>query len=142
MFQYEKDTNKVGTASDYGKQLMIGIPTHKNITRSNNFDEKNLLQDECLKLTRSCTRLNVTMEQPLATICRYLRSSISNKNNTKNYGQVDGDGDYLLVLKMSEVYFNAPNMKVFDVVLNGDLTVSSDLDIFEKVRLRKDGKHT
>ena len=23
-FQYEKDTNKVGTASDYGKQLMIG----------------------------------------------------------------------------------------------------------------------
>ena len=48
--------------------------------------------------------------------------------------KVDGDGDYLLVLKMSEVYFNAPNMKVFDVVLNGDLTVSSDLDIFEKVR--------
>ena len=48
---------------------------------------------------------------------------------------MDGDGDYLLVLKMSEVYFNAPNMKVFDVVLNGDLTVSSDLDIFEKVRL-------
>ena len=47
---------------------------------------------------------------------------------------MDGDGDYLLVLKMSEVYFNAPNMKVFDVVLNGDLTVSSDLDIFEKVR--------
>ena len=46
---------------------------------------------------------------------------------------MDGDGDYLLVLKMSEVYFNAPNMKVFDVVLNGDLTVSSDLDIFEKV---------
>ena len=24
MFQYEKDTSKVGTASDYGKQLMIG----------------------------------------------------------------------------------------------------------------------
>ena len=47
---------------------------------------------------------------------------------------MDGDGDYLLVLKMSEVYFNAPNMKVFDVVLTGDLTVSSDLDIFEKVR--------
>jgi hypothetical protein len=48
---------------------------------------------------------------------------------------VDGDGDYLLVLKMSEVYFNAPNMKVFDVVLNGDLTISSDLDIFEKVNI-------
>ena len=63
-----------------------------------------------------------------------VRASISNNDNTKNNGQVDGDGDYLLVLKMSEVYFNAPNMKVFDVVLNGDLTVSSDLDIFEKVR--------
>merc|ERR1719225_1692731 len=46
---------------------------------------------------------------------------------------VHGDGDYLLILKFSEVYFNAPNMKVFDVVLNGDLTVTSDLDIFEKV---------
>ena len=28
----------------------------------------------------------------------------------------------MLVLKMSEVYFNAPNMKVFDVVLNGEMT--------------------
>ena len=37
------------------------------------------------------------------------------------------------MLKMSEVYFNAPNMKVFDVVLNGDLTVVSDLDIYDKV---------
>lgn len=46
---------------------------------------------------------------------------------------LDGDGEYLLVLKLSEVYFNAPNMKVFDVVLNGDLTVASDLDIYEKV---------
>ena len=57
---------------------------------------------------------------------------------------MDGDGDYLLVLKMSEVYFNAPNMKVFDVVLNGDLTVSSDLDIFEKVNwseMMEDNNH-
>ncbi len=37
------------------------------------------------------------------------------------------------MLKFSEVYFNAPNMKVFDVVLNGDLTVASDLDIYERV---------
>ena len=58
---------------------------------------------------------------------------ISGNNCESTRSQVDGDGDYLLVLKMSEVYFNAPNMKVFDVVLNGDLTVSSDLDIFEKV---------
>lgn len=56
--------------------------------------------------------------------------------HTQTFGYdmpVQGDGDYLLVLKLSEVYFNAPNMKVFDVVLNGDLTVSSDLDIYEKV---------
>ncbi|XP_022114395.1 malectin-A [Pieris rapae] len=43
------------------------------------------------------------------------------------------DGDYVLVLKFSEVYFNAPNMKVFDVVLNGDHTIVADLDIFDKV---------
>jgi len=27
---------------------------------------------------------------------------------------ISGDGDYLLVLKLSEVYFNAPNMKVIN----------------------------
>lgn len=43
------------------------------------------------------------------------------------------DGDYVLVLKFCEVYFNAPDQKVFDVVLNGDHTIISDLDIFEKV---------
>lgn len=32
---------------------------------------------------------------------------------------IEGDGDYLLILKFCEVYFNSPNMKVFDVVLNG-----------------------
>ncbi|KAB0794333.1 hypothetical protein PPYR_11172 [Photinus pyralis] len=43
------------------------------------------------------------------------------------------DGEYVLTLKFSEVYFNAPDQKVFDVVLNGDHTIVSDLDIFEKV---------
>lgn len=43
------------------------------------------------------------------------------------------DGEYVLVLKFCEVYFNAPNMKVFDVVLNGDHTIVADLDIFDKV---------
>jgi len=43
------------------------------------------------------------------------------------------DGDYVLVLKFSEVYFNAPSMKVFDVTLNGVHTIVSYLDIFEKV---------
>ncbi|GJQ83350.1 hypothetical protein Trydic_g18135 [Trypoxylus dichotomus] len=43
------------------------------------------------------------------------------------------DGEYVLVLKFCEVYFNAPDQKVFDVVLNGDHTIVSDLDIFDKV---------
>lgn len=94
--KYEKDTHsKVGTPSDYGKQLMIGrIPQ----------------QDQILYQTE-----------------RYHTATFGYDMN------VDGDGDYTLVLKMSEVYFNAPNMKVFDVVLNGDLTIISDLDIYEKV---------
>lgn len=46
---------------------------------------------------------------------------------------IHADGEYVLVLKFSEVYFNAPDQKVFDVVLNGDHTIVSDLDIFEKV---------
>ncbi|CAO1355056.1 unnamed protein product [Diamesa hyperborea] len=41
-----------------------------------------------------------------------------------------GDGDYVLTLKFCEVYFNAPNLKVFDIVLNGDHTIVSDLDIY------------
>merc|ERR1719447_2217107 len=93
--KYEKDTNKVGTASDYGKQLMIGRVSQ---------------QDQILYQTERYHTATFGYDMP-----------------------VQGDGDYLLILKFSEVYFNAPNMKVFDVVLNGDLTVTSDLDIFEKV---------
>jgi hypothetical protein len=44
-----------------------------------------------------------------------------------------GDGDYVLILKFSEVYFNSPNAKVFDVVLNADHKIISDLDIFANV---------
>ncbi len=43
-----------------------------------------------------------------------------------------GDGDYVLWLKFSEVWFNAPNLKVFDVALN-DVVVIKDLDIFGRV---------
>nr|XP_022912662.1 malectin-B [Onthophagus taurus] len=43
------------------------------------------------------------------------------------------DGEYVLVLKFCEVYFNGPDQKVFDVVLNGDHVIISDLDIFDKV---------
>lgn len=54
--------------------------------------------------------------------------------NTFGYDiPLNADGDYVLVLKFCEVYFNAPDQKVFDVVLNGDHTIVSDLDIFDKV---------
>ncbi|XP_063972336.1 malectin-A [Diachasmimorpha longicaudata] len=86
---------KVGTASDYGKQLIIG-------------------------------RVN-TVDQILYQTERYHHS-------TFGYDiPISEDGDYVLILKFCEVYFNSPNMKVFDVVLNGDHTVVTDLDIFEKV---------
>ncbi|XP_012536324.1 malectin-A [Monomorium pharaonis] len=86
---------KVGTASDYGKQLIIG--------RVNNVDQI-LYQTE-----------------------RY-------HHNTFGYDiPISQDGNYVMILKFCEVYFNSPNMKVFDVVLNGDHTVVTDLDIFERV---------
>lgn len=95
--RYERDPlmGKVGTASDFGKQLLIGrVPQNDQI----------LYQTE-----------------------RYHHS-------TFGYDiPINEDGDYVLVLKFSEVYFNAPNMKVFDVVLNGDHTIIADLDIFDHV---------
>lgn len=54
--------------------------------------------------------------------------------NTFGYDiPVSADGDYVLILKFCEVYFNAPDQKVFDIVLNGDHTIISDLDIYDKV---------
>ncbi|XP_071532094.1 malectin-A [Panulirus ornatus] len=95
--RYEKDplTGKVGTASDFGKQLVIGrVPPGDQV----------LYQTE-----------------------RYHHSTFGYDIPLK------GDGDYVLVLKFSEVYFNAPDQKVFDVVMNGDLTVVPALDIFGRV---------
>lgn len=46
---------------------------------------------------------------------------------------IAGDGNYALVLKFSEVYFNNIDMKVFDVVLNSAHTIVSKLDIFKHV---------
>jgi hypothetical protein len=43
------------------------------------------------------------------------------------------DGDYVLVIKFCEVWFTEPNQKVFDVVLNGEHTIVSELDIFSQV---------
>ncbi|XP_017780478.1 PREDICTED: malectin-A [Nicrophorus vespilloides] len=54
--------------------------------------------------------------------------------NTFGYDiPLNSDGEYVLVLKFSEVYFSAPDQKVFDVVLNGDHTIVTDLDIYERV---------
>ncbi|XP_043239682.1 malectin-like [Amphibalanus amphitrite] len=96
-FTYKRDPlmGKIGTASDYGKQL--------DIQRA------------------------PLLDKPLYQTERYHHS-------TFGYDiPVVEDGDYVLILKFSEVYFDAPNMKVFDVVLNGDHTVVQDLDIYQRV---------
>ncbi|XP_015510139.1 malectin-A [Neodiprion pinetum] len=95
--RYMKDPlmGKIGTASDYGKQLIIG-------------------------------RVN-SVDQILYQTERYHHSTFGYDIPIKE------DGDYVMVLRFCEVYFNSPNMKVFDVVLNGDHTIVTDLDIFEKV---------
>ncbi|XP_017032131.1 malectin [Drosophila kikkawai] len=45
----------------------------------------------------------------------------------------DGDGDYALIMKFCEVYFDAPQKKVFDVLLNRKHTVVRQLDIYDQV---------
>jgi hypothetical protein len=72
--RYARDASRVGTPSDYGKQLIIGrVPA----------------QDQIIYQTE---RYHI---------------------NTFGYDiPVEEDGWYLLVLKFSEVYFSAPNMKV------------------------------
>jgi hypothetical protein len=46
---------------------------------------------------------------------------------------ISSEGDYFMVLKFAEVYFQRPNEKVFDVVINNHHAVIKDLDIFSKV---------
>lgn len=56
--------------------------------------------------------------------------------HTSNFGYdlpVETDGDYILQLKFCEVYFNEERKKVFDVVLNSEHTILTDLDIFATV---------
>lgn len=86
---------KIGTASDFGKQLKI---------------ERVPEWDESLYQTERYHSATFGYDIPIA-----------------------GDGDYALVLKFSEVYFSAPGMKVFDVVLNGEHPVVESLDIFQNV---------
>ncbi|XP_058820375.1 malectin-A [Topomyia yanbarensis] len=96
--KYARDPlmGKIGTESDYGKQLLM-------INRVKPSDEL-LYQTE-----------------------RY-------HHDTFGYDlPIAGDGEYVLILKFCEVYFNAPNMKVFDVLLNNRHMVVTDLDIFSLV---------
>lgn len=87
--------NRVGTASEFGKQLVISrVPEW----------------DAYLYQTERYHSSSFHYDIPIA-----------------------GDGEYALVLKFCEVYFNAPNMKIFDVVLNNEHTVVNKLDIFREV---------
>ncbi|KAG8183605.1 hypothetical protein JTE90_025156 [Oedothorax gibbosus] len=94
---YRRDPlhGRIGTASDYGKQLIIS-----RVSRS----------DQVLYQTERYHHATFGYEIP-----------------------VNRDGDYVLVLKFCEVYFQSPGMKVFDVTLNAVHSVVSDLDIFAKV---------
>ncbi|CAL8107649.1 unnamed protein product [Calicophoron daubneyi] len=44
-----------------------------------------------------------------------------------------GDGNYVLTLKFSEVWFTDPNQKVFHIKLNKVIPIVEDLDIFAEV---------
>uniref|UniRef100_A0A5K3ET89 Malectin domain-containing protein n=1 Tax=Mesocestoides corti TaxID=53468 RepID=A0A5K3ET89_MESCO len=46
---------------------------------------------------------------------------------------IPADGQYVLHLKFSEVWFHHPNEKVFSVELNNGLRIIEDLDIFQTV---------
>ena len=45
---------------------------------------------------------------------------------------IKGEGKYVLILKFSEVYFNSPNEKVFNVAI-GQETILKEVDIFAKI---------
>ncbi|XP_053693789.1 malectin-A [Sabethes cyaneus] len=96
--KYERDPlmGKVGTESDYGKQLLMINRVKPN--------------DEVLYQTERYHHDTFGYDLPIA-----------------------GDGEYVLILKFCEVYFNAANMKVFDVLLNNRHMVITDLDIFSLV---------
>lgn len=45
---------------------------------------------------------------------------------------VEDSGEYVLIVKLSEVYFASPGQKVFDVVV-GETVLAQDIDIFDQV---------
>lgn len=83
--RYDRDPlhSKVGTASDYGKQLLIGrVPP----------------SDQLLYQTERYHHSTFGYDIPISE-----------------------DGEYVMVLKFCEVYFNAPNMKVNYYLSNYEL---------------------
>ncbi|CAF1608980.1 unnamed protein product [Adineta ricciae] len=46
---------------------------------------------------------------------------------------ISDDGDYVVWMKFAEVWFNGPNMKVFQVLLDDEHSIIDELDIFSKV---------
>ena len=60
---------------------------------------------------------------------RYHTNSFSYEVNLRK------EGDFVLVMKFSEVYFTASRQKVFNVVLNDHHLIVRELDIFERVGL-------
>ncbi|VVC39200.1 Malectin [Cinara cedri] len=92
---YQRDFNKVGTESDYGKKLSIQrVKPH----------------DQILYQTERYSQTTFGYDIPIMQ-----------------------DGDYVMVLKFSEVYFTNSGLKVFDVLLNGQHIVVPLLDIYDKV---------
>ncbi|UYV67109.1 MLEC [Cordylochernes scorpioides] len=102
---YRRDPlhGKIGTASDYGKQLIIGR-VHKN--------DQILYQSE-----------------------RYHHSTFGYEI------PVNRDGEYVLVLKFSEVYFNSPGMKVSNVFDNCVAYLINILNIFIRLTKKKKRFH-
>ena len=122
---YKRDplSNVAGIASDFGKQLSIQrVHPHDQIlyqteryhTQSFGYNIP-ITEDGHYVLGKSFpVALGATPEP--ATISVKLPIALS-----------------LAVLKFSEVYFNAIGQKVFDVTLNNDHSIVSDLDIYSHV---------
>ena len=62
----------------------------------------------------------------------YHSERFGNGESFKYIIPVQKDGLYTLILKFSEIYFNAPEEKIFDVKI-GNTKIVEDLDIFGQV---------
>ncbi|XP_050548398.1 malectin-A-like [Daktulosphaira vitifoliae] len=92
---YQRDFNKIGTESDYGKKLSIQRVKH---------------HDQILYQTERYSHTSFGYDIPIMQ-----------------------NGEYVMVLKFSEVYFTNSGLKVFDVILNNQHIIVPQLDIYDKV---------